>query len=147
MSRPVLAGVAAAVGLATVYSLVIGLASGSWSHLTERWRADVVFLVPVAAGFGIQVGLYLHVRRLVRGGGQAVALAAGSTTSSTAAMVACCLHHLSDVLPLVGLAGAAAFVVQYRLPVIAVSLGASATGIALMVRMLRRVQSAGARCH
>ena len=37
----------------------------------------------VALGFGTQMGLYQHVRRVVRGDGRAAAVTAGSTASST----------------------------------------------------------------
>lgn len=144
--RPPVAGAAAAVGLAAAYSLIIALAFRSWSHLVAQWRADAVLLALVATGFGIQVGLYRHVRQVVRGGGGIAAVSAGGTASSTAAMVACCLHHLSDVVPFVGLAGAAAFLTAYKVPVIAVSLGANAIGIALLARALRHARKAAA-CH
>ncbi len=137
--RPLLAGVLSAAGLAAAYSLVIGLASRSWPHLAEQWRTDGAFVALVVAGFGIQVGLYQHVRRVVRA---PAAVAAGGTATSTAAMVACCLHHLSDVAPLIGLAGAAAFLTRYKVPVILVSLGANGVGIAWMVRTLRRARTA-----
>ena len=38
--------------------------------------------------------------------------------TATAGMIACCAHHLADLLPFVGLAGAATFLYDYRLAVI-----------------------------
>ncbi len=144
--RPLLIGLLSAFGLVIAYSLIIGLSSQSWSHLVAQWRIDAVFITLVAAGFGTQMGLYQHVRRVVRGDGKAAAVAAGSTASSTAAMVACCLHHLSDIVPFIGLSGAATFLIEYKVPVVLVSLAANAVGIALMVRMLRHARQM-AECH
>lgn len=147
--RSLLIGAAGAVGLALGYSLIIGLSSGSWPHLVNQWRTDAAFIALVALGFGIQIGLYQHVRRVVRGDGRAAAMAAGGTVTSTAAMVACCVHHLADVVPFVGLSGLAVFLTDYKIPLVLVSLAANGVGIALMVRTLRharRLQQAPA-CH
>jgi len=141
-------GVLAAAALLVAYSLIIGLSSQSWPHLLEQWRIDAAFIALVAVGFGVQMGLYQHVRRVVRGDGRAAAVAAGGTASSTTAMVACCLHHLSDVVPFLGLSGAATFLIQYKVPVVLFSLAANGAGIALMVRTLRQARRAQApACH
>ena len=97
----------------------------------------MLFIVLVATGFGVQIGLFSRVRRIIRGDGRTAAVTAGSTATSTTAMVACCLHHLNDVVPFLGLSGAAAFLIAYRTPVILLSLAANAVGITLMLRTLR----------
>lgn len=138
--RPVRTGLLAAGGLVVGYSLIIGVSSRSWSHLLAQWRLDAWFLALVAIGFGTQMALYSHVRRVVRRDGRAAAVAASGTATSTTAMVACCLHHLSDVVPFLGLSGAATFLIQYKVPVVLLSLAANGVGIALMVRTLRHVR-------
>lgn len=146
--REVVIGLTSAAALLAGYSLIIGLSSGSWSHLLTQWRADVWFIALVAIGFGTQMGLYQRVRRVVRGDGKATAMAAGGTATSTTAMVACCLHHLSDIVPFIGLSGAATFLIQYKVPVVLISLAANGTGIALMVRTLRHARGMAApACH
>ncbi len=143
-------GVLAALLLALGYSLLVGLSSGSLDHLTAQWRADALFIGLVSVGFGAQVGLYSHVRRIVRGDGRAAAVTAGSAATSTTAMVACCVHHLHDIVPFLGLSGAAAFLTEYRIPVVLLSLAANAVGIALMLRTLRhveRVATSSPACH
>lgn len=139
--RTVLIGLTSAGALAIGYSLIVGVSSRSWSHLLSQWRADALFILLVAIGFGTQMGLYQHVRRVVRGDGRAAAVAAGGTATSTTAMVACCLHHLADVVPFIGLSGAATFLITYKVPVILLSLAANGIGIALMVRTLRHVRA------
>jgi hypothetical protein len=57
-------------------------------------------------------------------------------------MVACCLHHLSDVVPLLGVSGAAAFLLEYKAPIVFLSLGANTVGIAMMLRALRHARRA-----
>lgn len=146
--RTVVTGLLSAAGLALVYSLIVGLSSQSWSHLVSQWQTDALFITLVAVGFGTQMGLYQHVRRVVRGDGRTVAVTAGSTATSTTAMVACCLHHLSDIVPFIGLSGAAAFLIEYKVPVVLLSLAANGVGIALMLRTLRHARRATQpACH
>ena len=142
--RALRAGILAAFFLALGYSLIIGLSSRSLSHLLSQWRSDAVFIALVTAGFGVQMGLFSHVRRAIRGDRRAAAVTAGSTATSTTAMVACCLHHLNDIVPFLGLSGAATFLVAYKTPVILLSLAANGVGIALMLRTLRHTKRVAA---
>ena len=135
--RALRTGLIAGFLLALAYSSIIGLSSRSLDHLISQWRADAVYIALVVIGFGTQVGLFTHLRRALRGDGTAAMLTAGSTATSTTAMVACCLHHLNDVVPLLGLAGAATFLVNYKLPVVLLSVAANGVGIVLMLRALR----------
>ena len=63
-------------------------------------------------------------------------MTAASAGAGGAAMLACCAHHLVDVLPLVGLSAATVFLNDYRAPLVALSLGMNALGIALLCRQL-----------
>ena len=55
---------------------------------------------------------------------------------STVAMVACCAHHVTDVLPILGLTAAAAFLAEYRNPFMLIGLGTTLIGIAVMLVIL-----------
>lgn len=140
--RAIRAGLFGATLLAAGYSLIIGLSSRSLDHLRAQWRTDAPFIAFVLLGFGVQMGLFSHLRRVIRGDGAAAAVTAGSAATSTAAMVACCLHHLNDVVPLLGVSGAAAFLLEYKVPVILLSLGANGLGIVHLLRSLRHVKRA-----
>ena len=61
-----------------------------------------------------------------------------SGTSSTVAMVACCAHHVTDVLPILGLTAAATFLAKYRLLFMGVGLGTTLLGISYMVHLILR---------
>lgn len=70
----------------------------SFRHALQQLRADAVWVALVAGGLGLQIGLYLRVRQIVKGrsaGGQA--RTGAGTGTSTAGMVACCAHHLTDL--------------------------------------------------
>jgi hypothetical protein len=53
-------------------------------------------------------------------------------------MVACCAHHVTDVLPILGLTAAAAFLAEYQTLFMWVGLGTTLTGIAVMLFILFR---------
>jgi hypothetical protein len=55
-------------------------------------------------------------------------------------MVACCLHHVSDLLPVLGLSAAASFLSAYKIPFMLVGLTMNAVGIVVIVRTIRREQ-------
>lgn len=140
-----LIGSLAALGLLSFYVGIVTLAEG-WYHARELLWEDRFFLGPISVGFGTQIGLYFRLRWLTQrgAGGQASVLAASGTGASGLSMVACCLHHASDVLPLVGLSGAAFFLAQYRLPFMALAIAMNLAGI---IYMLRRIRRFGKACH
>jgi hypothetical protein len=137
--RPVLIGISAVLGLLWFYVGIVTLAEG-WNHARELLWEDRFFLGPISLGFGTQIGLYFRLRWLSRlgVGGQANALAASGTGTSGLSMVACCLHHASDVLPLVGLSGAAIFLAQYRVPFMLLAVAMNLAGIVYMLRRIRQ---------
>ena len=74
----------------------------------------------------------------VGGTGHATALTGASGGMSTVAMVACCAHHVTDVLSILGLTAAAAFLAEYRLAFMFLGLGMTLMGIMVMVAILMK---------
>src|SRR5512136_1026930 len=95
---PILIGSLGALALFALYLTIVTLAQG-WQHAIELFGQDAWLVVPIMTGFGIQVGLYTHLRGMLRRGSRSstMMMGAGGTTS-TAAMVACCAHHVADLL-------------------------------------------------
>lgn len=136
---PVAAGLLGALFLTAVYLGIVSLAE-SPQHALELFWEDRLFVVPILIGFGVQTGLFAHLKLATAGG----AAAGGATTAagggmSTAAMVACCAHHVADVLPILGLSAAAAFLAEWKIPFLVVGLLTNLAGIAIMLRALRHV--------
>ncbi len=137
---PIVGGVLSAAALAALYLTIVTVAE-SWSHALELFRQDAPFVVPVILGFGVQVGLFVYLKRglhLPESTYAAGALTGAGTGTSTVAMVACCAHHVTDVLPLVGLSAAAIFLAEYKVWFMAVGLATNLVGIGIMLRLLRR---------
>lgn len=114
MTRPILTGIAGMFALLALYFAVLTLLSG-WSFTLNQFSQFWYFIVGLAFGFGVQIGLYMHLRGLIQGmhGGGRVLGVTGTT--STAAMVSCCTHYLVNLLPILGVAGVVTFVAQYQI--------------------------------
>ena len=100
------------------------------------------YVIPIWVSFGIQVALYsiLRFRLFIPAAspGYSVVLIGTSGSTSVTAMVACCLHHLTDVLPILGLSAAATFLTRYQRPFMLVGLGMNILGIVVMLMILYR---------
>jgi len=112
-----------------------GYASGQF--LRNRW-----YVLPIFVGFGVQAALYSILRfRLfvpVASTGRTGALMGTSSGTSATAMVACCIHHVTDVVPILGLSAATAFLVRYQRPFMLLGLGMNLAGILAMLIVLYR---------
>ena len=137
---PILIGTLGALALFTLYMTIVTLAQG-WQHAIELFGQDAWLVIPIMTGFGVQVGLYAHLRGMLRRGSRSstVMMGAGGTTS-TAAMVACCAHHVADLLPLLGLSAAASFLAAYKIPFMLIGLAMNVLGIVIIWRAIRKEQ-------
>jgi hypothetical protein len=125
--------------IAAIYFGILIVAQGSQAaisiFLVNRW-----YVVPIWISFGIQAALYAILRlRLflpATSSHHSGALLGTSGGTSTAAMVACCLHHVTDVLPVLGLSAAAAFLTRYQRPFMLTGLGMNILGIIVMLVVL-----------
>ena len=138
---PIAGGLLASLGLLGFYLGLITLAQG-WGHAVQQLAEDRWFVAAIMAGFGTQVGLFLYVRALharVAAGGMAA-----STGTSAAAMLACCAHHLTEILPILGLSGAAVFLNVYKTPLLWLGIAMNLAGIAYMLTKVREAERSAA---
>jgi len=133
--------------IATFYIGILTWAQG-WEYAASQLSRDRWYVLPIIIGFGIQAALYTILRfRLfvpVRSTGPGGALTpvkgvmgASGGTSATA-MVACCIHHVTDVLPILGLSAAASFLTRYQRPFMLIGLAMNMVGIIVMLVILYR---------
>ena len=122
------AGILAFGLLLGVYFGVLTLVSG-WEFTLGQFGTYWHFTVALAAGFGVQVGLYTYLRRLTRHGDAAGKIAAVSGGTSTAAMISCCSHYLANVVPVLGATGLVALVGQYQVEFFWVGLAFNLAGV------------------
>lgn len=145
--RPIQFGAAALVLLLVIYFGVVSLISGL-DFALDQFAAFWFFIVPLALGFGIQVGLYTYLKRLVGQHGASGKVVAVSGTTSTAAMVSCCAHYLVNILPILGVTGFLTVVAQYQVELFWLGLAFNAAGIVYVAAMVMKVTNDhGATCH
>lgn len=134
-------GVTASGALAGFYVAVLTL-SGGWKHLVDQTRADWWLLTPIILAFGTQVALSVELRHRHRAQQFAATTGAG-TGASAVGMVACCAHHLVDVVPLIGAAGIAAFLFDWRIPLMVGGLTINLIAVTIAGRRLAHLTHPG----
>lgn len=122
-------GILASAILLGVYFAILTLVSG-WNFTQDQFLDFWYFIVSLSAGFGIQIGLYVHLRNLIKGGQGSGKVLGVTGTTSTAAMISCCTHYLANLLPILGIAGAVTFVAQYQVQLFWVGLLFNLGGVA-----------------
>lgn len=126
--RPLAVGALAMLAMLAIYFGVLTLVSG-WDFTVSEFSKYWYYVVALALGFGIQLGLYIDLRQRLaqhHSGGKMV-VASGAT--STGAMLACCTHYLANILPVIGAAGAVTLVAQYQVELFWVGLAFNLAGI------------------
>jgi hypothetical protein len=130
------AGLAGSLLLSAVYFGLVSWAE-SPKHALEYFWADRWIVAPILLGFGVQCALYVVLKKRyflpVESTGPSGAMVGAGGATSALAMAACCAHHITDVLPILGLTAASAFLAEYRIAFMLVGLGTTLAGIAVML--------------
>jgi len=136
------------LALATLLGVYFGLLTlvSGWSFTLEQFGLFWPYIVALAAGFGVQVGLFGYLRRLVSGSQAHGKVVAVSGTASTAAMISCCTHYLANILPIVGAAGLVTLATQYQVELFWVGLAFNAAGVAYIGTKVAAAVKEHARC-
>ncbi|OGZ02563.1 MAG: hypothetical protein A2946_01190 [Candidatus Liptonbacteria bacterium RIFCSPLOWO2_01_FULL_53_13] len=134
-TKPILYGILASSILLGIYFAVLSLVSG-WNFAQDQFSDFWYFIVGLALGFGIQIGLYTYLRNAIhagQGGGKVLGV---TGTTSTAAMISCCAHYLVNLAPILGVTGLVAFVAQYQTKLFWVGLAFNLAGIAYVTNRI-----------
>ncbi len=127
--------------IAGIYFGLLTWAQG-WASALSLFQMNRWYLIPIWITFGIQSALYVILRfRLfipTTSASHTGALMGTSGGTSVTAMVTCCLHHVTDVLPVLGVSAAATFLTRYQRPFMLVGLGMNIIGILIMLVILYR---------
>lgn len=113
-----------------------------WDYARGQFLSNTAYVLPIWLAFGAQAAVYSILRfRLFlptssTGHGGAFLGTSGGTSITT--MVACCLHHVVDVLPILGISAAATFLIRYQRTLMRVSLSINLVGIVVMLVVLYR---------
>ncbi len=128
--RPTAFGVAATAALLGIYFGALTLTSG-WDYTVSQFATFWYFVLPLAIGFGLQVGLYVYLRQLTSSERCGTVVATSGTTS-TVAMISCCAHYLANILPVLGAAGLVTVIAEYQVQLFWLGLAFNAGGLAFI---------------
>ncbi len=137
--KPILIGFGGSIVLLILYFGILTIAE-SFSHAVQQFKSVWSLILLLVTGFGIQVGLYSYIRAEIRakqiaGATKTVAATGGVSTGS---MIACCAHHLTDILPIIGLSAAAVFLEKYQLLFIVIGVLSNLVGITMMLGIIQK---------
>jgi hypothetical protein len=138
---PTTAFIMGSILIASFYVGILTWAQG-WDYASSQFIRDRWYVIPIILGFAVQAALYSILRfRLfipVSSTAHAGSMIGASGGTSATAMVACCIHHVTDVLPILGLSAAASFLTRYQRPFMLAGLVMNLIGIGVMLFVLNR---------
>ncbi len=143
--RPAGFGMLAFAALLGVYFGILTLVSG-WTFTVREFSNFWFYILPLAAGFGLQVALYTGLKQVISASTDAKTVMAASGTTSTAAMISCCAHYLTNLAPIVGAAGLVSLAAQYQVEFFWVGLLFNAAGIGYIGTKLFNAIKEHAKC-
>lgn len=130
-------GIMAGMIMFAVYFSILSI-SNSFSHAINQFFGLWYWILLLVIGFGVQIGLYSYIKNMHHMSKAVKAEVAATGTMSTGSMIACCAHHLTDVLPIIGLSAASLFLVKYQLLLIAVGVSSNFIGITIMLGIMQK---------
>ena len=130
LRRSILKGFLGLSALLIFYFTVVISISGP-NFAQDQFAKFWYFILVLAFGFGIQVGLYSYLKSAVHQNVSAKVVATSGATS-TAAMVSCCSHYLVNILPILGVTGFVTLISQYQIQLFWVGLAFNFAGIFYM---------------
>lgn len=137
--RPASWALVAGISLLSVYFLILTVAE-SFNHSIEQFKEMWYWVTLLVLGFSIQAGLYSYIRQEIRMRKEGVATSSMATAGgiSTTSMVACCAHHVTDVLPILGVSAAVVFFNKFQSVFLLVGVLSNLIGVTLMLRIIQK---------
>jgi len=136
IGREIAIGTTASIVLAGLYFYIVSLAQG-FSHALEQFLSLWYLMLPLIIGFGVQVGMFAHIKQKLNDR-KATASVAAAVGMSTGSMIACCAHHLTDILLIIGISGAAIFLSQYQVFFIILGILSNFIGMLFMLSIMQK---------
>ena len=138
LRNPFVFGASAGILVVLFNISIASLAEGSFEKGYEVFLTNGIFVYLIPLAVSVQMGLFRYHRNITTGnvaGTEKMGMAGSATSSLT--MVACCLHHVSDLLPSIGLIlAASSFLIRYKDTIIIIGLLANVVGSIYIARAI-----------
>ncbi len=143
LKNPFVFGASAGILVVLFNISIASLAEGSFEQGYQVFLSNGIFVYLIPLAVSVQMGLFRYHRNITTGniaGTEKMGVAGSATSSLT--MVACCLHHVSDILPSIGLILAvSSFLIQYKNAIIIIGLLANVAGSIYIARAIIKDRS------
>lgn len=122
-------GILAGAGLLLFYIGILTLFE-NFGFALSNFKSLWYWIVPLAGGFGAQIGLYSSIRHYTLLNAE-VAASGGISGGS---MLACCSHFVLNAIPLVGLSGLSVFLMTNQKWFFGIGIIANVIGIFILLK-------------
>lgn len=140
LSKSILFGLIGSVSLLALYFAVMLLARSSVSEALLQLKTVIIWVIPLVLTFGMQVGLYVYIKDCAKKHAISGTQTTVSTATSGTAMLACCAHHLTDILPILGLSILSTFLAKYQVWFLGIGIASNIVGIAILIKQLYKMK-------
>lgn len=133
--RAIVLGILSGIGILAFYIIILTLFE-SYGFALYEFKRLWVWLIPLAVGFGTQIGLYISIRHdaILNSG------IGASGTVSGGSMLICCSHYLLSMLPIIGFSGLTIFLMTYQKAFFLIGILSSIVGIVLMLNHKKKMR-------
>jgi len=136
-SKVVVHGLMASLLLTLVYFVIVSYLE-SFSHAIATFQSISYLMVPLIAGFGVQVAFSSYIREYSRTMHQSSANVTACGGLSASSMIDCCVHHVSDVIPLLGITAITSALVAFQPLFITIGLLSNVVGILTLLATIQQ---------
>ena len=142
MIKSIFYGFSGALILLAIYFSLLTIISG-WNFAWDQFLSFWYFIISLAIGFGIQIGLYSYLKNILRRRNSSSRVLAITGSTSTAAMISCCAHYLVNLIPILGITGLVTFVAQYQIKLFWLGIAFNIFGIIFMANRIIKIRQNG----
>ena len=123
-----------------LFYLAVLTLTNSFEHALEQLNSWLLMISLLVIGFGVQIGLYSYTRdylKKIRLDAEKKNLAATGGISGTS-MILCCVHHLADVVPILGFSAFALFLSEFQFAFLSMGVFSNAIGIIMILGIMQK---------
>lgn len=132
----IIVGIISTAGLFLFYALTMRFLAGSWDAVWWQFRQLWYLMLPLIAGFGIQIGLFSYIKLLSRSANNK--MMAASSATSTVGMIACCAHHAVDIAPYLGISVLSLWLTTYQKQLLLIGIVSNLMGIIYLIKTIKK---------
>ncbi|MEC9492033.1 hypothetical protein [Flexistipes sp.] len=134
---PLRAGLTASLILLFLFFTLLALLN-SLDAALERFAFRWYFYLPIAAGFGLQVGLFTLMRKSLKENKAPTSTLVATGGVSSGTMALCCTHYIANLIPFMAVSGISIFFTKYEVPFLIMGIFSNVIGISFILFYIQK---------